>query len=420
MSRAICYKKVLEEFIMSSESKTQEINLRALVDAAKRHLSEIGYQPNTIRRFGSEWSSLIKYADANAIDAFSMELGRSFIWECRGCTLGDKDTTQIANRAIHLLADFEQYGMVFKKSSIVLKGFSPGYKQLFEEFLDHIRKAGMAQATIRNLKSRFFRFEYYLHKNNVDDFSKIEMHHVLTYVESLSCFSAGTVCMTLHNLRKLFDYAIENGKHHTNYVDLLPPVHRIKKCRLPNVYTPDEVERILSTVDRNNPLGKRNYAVLITVAKLGLRISDVRDLRFSNIDWQKKILSIIQRKTGVPLVLPLLEDVGWAIIDYLRNGRPETSCEFVFIKHVAPFDQLSHSFRDTVLQHVRKAGITIPVEKPIGMHSFRHSIATTMLKNGASYTDIAQTLGHASPESAETYLSLDEDQLRQCALEVIF
>jgi len=194
----------------------------------------------------------------------------------------------------------------------------------------------------------------------------------------------------------------------------------VKKYRLPTVFTPEEVERILAQVDRDNAMGKRDYAILLLVSKLGLRISDVRSLCFENIDWAAKTISIIQQKTGVPIDMPLFDDIGWAIIDYMKHGRPQSECKNIFIRHTAPYDGFNYSLQRMVLKYVQKAGVIVSAEKPVGMHTFRHSVATTMLKNGASYTEIAQALGHANPESAYTYTSVDEEQLRKCALEVTF
>ena len=318
-----------------------------------------------------------------------------------------------------MLNDYLQYGMVFKQSSITLKGFSPAYRELFEGFLDHLGQSQVSKGSIRTWRGRLFRFEYFLLQSGIGHFREIELHHVNTYIESLSGFSAGTVGATIRILGKLFDYALANGYHDTSFSSALPCIRRTKKHRLPTVFSPDEVERILAEVDRSNPFGKRNYAMLLLVAKLGLRISDVRQLRFENIDWKNKRISILQQKTGQPLELPLLEDVGWAIIDYLQHGRPETDCPCIFVRHLAPFDAMGDSMHRLVSDLVSKAGIHVAADKPIGMHSFRHSIATSMLKNGAELTEIAQVLGHITPESTQVYVSLDVEALRQCALEVL-
>jgi integrase len=174
----------------------------------------------------------------------------------------------------------------------------------------------------------------------------------------------------------------------------------------------------LESSNREYPIGKRNFAVLMLVARTGLRVSDARELKFGAVDWDAKTISIVQKKTHKPLELPLFEDVGWAIIDYLKHGRPVTDCEYVFVSHQAPYTKLSAAFQKTVVTAVQAAGVHIDANKPIGMHTFRHSIATAMLANGAEITDIAQALGHSEPESTERYISVTVDILRECALEV--
>lgn len=389
------------------------------IDELKLHLAELSYSERTISRLDATWKELIVYCEAHQAAEFTVDLEREFVWERYGADLGDRDISQNVSRAIHMLDDYLQYGMVFKQSSITLKGFSPAYKDLFEGFLDSLRQSQVAEGSIRTWRSRLFRFEYFLLKSDIEHFHQLELHHVNTYIESLAGFSPSTAEATVRILGKLFDYALAKGYHYISYTNTLPCIRRTHRYRLPTVFSSDDVERILAQVDRSNPLGKRNYAILLLVTRLGLRISDARQLRFENIDWKNKRISILQQKTGIPLELPLLEDVGWAIIDYLQHGRPETDCSCIFVRHCAPFNVMGGSMQRLVSKLVSKAGIHVPADKPIGMHSFRHSIATSMLKNGAELTDIAQTLGHTTPESTQVYVSLDTEMLRRCALEVL-
>lgn len=393
--------------------------LEKAINELKLHLVKLNYSENTISRLEATWRELIAYCGVHRASEFTVDLERKFIWERYGSVLGDKDTSHNVNRAIHMLNDYLQYGMIFKQSSITLKGFSPAYKNLFEGFLDSLRQNQVAEGSIKTWRGRLFRFEYFLLKSGIEHFNQLELHHVNTYIESLAGFSASTIGATIRILGKLFDYALSNGYHNVSYANALPCIRQTKKYRLPTVFSPDDVERILAGVDRSNPLGKRNYAILLLVAKTGLRISDARRLRFEHIDWKNKRISILQQKTGQPLELPLLEDVGWAIIDYLQHGRPETECPYIFVRHLAPFDALGISMQKLVSKLVSQAGIHVSADKPIGMHSFRHSIATSMLKNGAELTEIAQTLGHTTPESTQVYISLDAETLRKCALEVL-
>lgn len=305
---------------------------KAIADL-KLHLTELSYSESTISRLDATWKELVTYCNVQRPAEFTVDFEREFVWERYGADLGDRDISNNISRAIHMLDDYLQYGMVFKQSSITLKGFSPVYKDLFEGFLDHLRKNQISENSIRTWRSRLFRFEYFLLQSGIERFHQIKLHHVNTYIESLAGFSSGVVGATVNTLRRLFDYALAKGYHYISYSNALPCIRRTKKYRLPTIFSPDDVNRILVQIDRSNPLGKRNYAILLLVARLGLRISDVQQLRFENIDWNNKRISIRQQKTGIPLELPLLEDAGWAIIDYLQHGRPKTDCPCIFVRH---------------------------------------------------------------------------------------
>lgn len=403
---------------MKETKSTPAAGIRELVTAVKAQMSGLGYSQYTIDRMDAVWKNLASYCEEHNDGLLTAESARGFVWDLYGAVLGEKDASQNVNRAVHILLDFQQFGMIFKQSHMTLKSFSDAFSPLFEGFLEKLRKDGFAEGSVRTWRSRLFRFEYFLANSGIDRFSQIELHHLNAYIETLAGFSSGTVGGTIKLLGRLSDYALANGWHSRSFSGSLPDVRRTHSYRLPTVFTPEEVERILASVDRDNAQGKRNYAVFLLVARLGLRISDVRLLRFDSIDWQNRRISITQKKTGVPLELPLPDDAGWAIIDYLKHGRPETDCGYIFVRHTAPFDALKNSFRETVVKAVQKAGVKVPADKPVGMHSFRHSIATAMLPNGAKLTEIAQTLGHTTPESTQTYISTDTELLRQCALEV--
>ena len=148
-----------------------------------------------------------------------------------------------------------------------------------------------------------------------------------------------------------------------------------------------------------------------------MRSCDIKALQFSYINWKEKTISFAQKKTKKRLSLPLPDDVGWAIIDYLKNGRPISDSEYVFIQHTPPYAQYA-DMRNILVKQMRKAGISTPANKRIGMHCFRHSLATTMLEKGVALPVISQTLGHADISSTEVYLRINLSQLKLCALEV--
>ncbi len=404
---------------MNETTNTTTASVRQLIGAVKEQMAQLSYKPSSVERMDDVWRNLAVYCEQHTNGVLTDESAQGFVLDVYGGVLGEKRALYHVNRAIHMLQDFQKFGIIFKRSRATLKVFSEAYDSLFESFLEDLRKDGFSEGTIKTWRGQLFRFEHFLVSNGIDSFDQIELHHVNEYIKTLDGFSSGTVRSIIRLLGRLSDYAVTKGWHNNSFSNALPEIYRTHRYRLPIIFTPNEVNRILESVDHDNALGKRNYAVLLLVARLGLRISDARLLRFESIDWQSKRISIIQKKTGVPLELPLPDDVGWAIIDYLKHGRPETNCEHIFVRHVAPYDTLTDNFQETVINAVRKAGVKVPEDKPVGMHAFRHSIATAMLSNGVKLTDISQTLGHTTPESTRIYLGMGAELLRQCALEVV-
>mgnify|MGYP001630559026 CR=1 FL=1 len=171
-------------------------------------------------------------------------------------------------------------------------------------------------------------------------------------------------------------------------------------------------------IDTASPIGKRNYAIFLLLARTGLRISDVVLLHFENIDWRKNCIRITQYKTGKPLSIPLSAEIGEAIIAYLKYGRPSSEESAIFLSHNAPFQPLNHhnNFNSEIRKYMRLAGIDFTAKRHSGVHTLRSSFATNMLKQGASLDNISQILGHSDINVATSYLRVDPEHLRLCAL----
>ena len=160
-----------------------------------------------------------------------------------------------------------------------------------------------------------------------------------------------------------------------------------KQARIPSVWDPADVAKILEAVDRGNPCGKRDYAIILLVARLGLRGIDVKRLEFSDFDWLGNRLSVAQVKTGHRVQLPLLKDVGWAVIDYIRAGRPASDCPQVFLRHTAPagpFSEQDH-LHQILVKHARAAHVPVSEKRRHGMHSLRHTLATRLKVSGGRH-----------------------------------
>ena len=222
-------------------------------------------------------------------------------------------------------------------------------------------------------------------------------------------------------LADFLDFLATAGRTPRSLADRLPPQKYVRHESEPHLWTADEVRRTLAGIDRQSATGKRDYAMILATARLGLRISDLRHLELGDLDWRAKTITIIQHKTGRPLSLPLLDDVGWAVIDYVKHGRPVTVCPKVFVKHRHPFDTFgcASSVASRLSRHAARAGIDFPPDKVCGMHSLRGALAVAMIGNDTPIPVVSAVLGHASSDTTQAYyLRFDTERLRCCALDV--
>jgi integrase/recombinase XerD len=174
------------------------------------------------------------------------------------------------------------------------------------------------------------------------------------------------------------------------------------------------VRRLLARINRRTAVGRRDYAILLLLARLGLRSGEVVFLELDDINWKDGSFSV-RGKGGRRFQLPLPADVGEAIVAYVRHGRPTSNSRRVFLRAKAPFRGfLGPSAVGSIVRHaLLRAGIDAPTT---GAHQFRHGLATEMLRHGASLSEIGELLGHRSPETTKIYTKVDLDALRTLAL----
>lgn len=246
-----------------------------------------------------------------------------------------------------------------------------------------------------------------VHSSNTQNIKSIN-------AETINCFStamsnASEICMNVRRARCRQVGAYLHWLYDHKYTDLdyslqLPNFKRTAP-QIPQVWSPEEIDKILAVIDTANPVGRRNYAIFLLLARTGLRISDVLGLKFSNINWKENCISLSQQKTGNALSLPLSKELGMAIISYLQDGRPQSSSAFIFLSHNAPFQPLGehNNFNPEFHKYLRRAGIAIPTKRHTGVHTIRHSFATNMLRKGTPVQDVSQILGHSNISVTETY-----------------
>jgi integrase/recombinase XerD len=215
-------------------------------------------------------------------------------------------------------------------------------------------------------------------------------------------------------LRSFLRYARYRGDIEEDLAACIPAVANWKQSTLPRALPPDQVEQVLASIDRKTPMGRRDYAILLILARLGLRAGEIRSLTLEDLDWQEGLITV-RGKAGRFSQLPLPRDVGAAIADYLRHGRPTASSRCVFLRARAPVEEFqSQSGVGSMVRHaLERAGIDAV---RTGTHQFRHALACQMLKQGASLSEIGELLRHRSPQTTAIYAKVDLDSLASLAL----
>lgn len=203
--------------------------------------------------------------------------------------------------------------------------------------------------------------------------------------------------------------------------DISKRIPRYKKTtqpQIPSVYSKEEVAQLLSSIDRQTRLGKRNHAIILLAARLGLRLSDIRNLKFENILWEDNRITITQYKTGKELALPLLTDVGNAIYDYIKYGRHISDSQYIFIPERSEHEKLLISSIYTIfLKAFIKSGVKT-ADRRRGPHSLRHSLGYELLQQSTPLPYVSEVLGHRNSESTRYYMRIDLASMHKCVIDV--
>lgn len=324
---------------MEVKTTVSTAELLPLISALKLEMQKKGYSPLSIRGLENVWDALLHYASTIPETAFDEIFREGFLQAEYGFRMDLEYTMYRASRALELLKNYIDFGVVTGVPKKQRQEFSNGYRSLITAFADKEARRGLAEGSMKSLWSRLYRLHLFFLDKGADTFSMVTRDMINDFIKYLAPYSTTYVSENLRMLRRLCLYAYQNDYHAEDLSGCIPFVKNIRQQRLPAVFTEDEIEKILSSFDRENPMGKRNYAIFLLAARMGLRSCDIKALEFSFINWTEKTLAFTQKKTKKYLTLPLPDDVGWAIIDYLKNGRPISDSKYVFIQHKPPYGQ---------------------------------------------------------------------------------
>jgi site-specific recombinase XerD len=276
---------------------------------------------------------------------------------------------------------------------------------------------GLAPITISNYRLYLHTFLCFLNDRAIRVASKITQAEISQFIRRSNPAKPAARHMALCILRNFTRYLYEEKLISKDYGKNIPSDNYRQQAQIPSTFSKEEIDGLIAAIDRGNPKGKRDYAIFLLALKLGFRASDIANLKFANISWNTYEFNFEQQKTAKSITLPILPEVGNALIDYLKYGRPVSSEKHVFLQVIPPYQKIApHDVANCLRFYLRRAGINVHNRKH-GPHALRHSFASCLLNNGTPLPVISEALGHTTSLSTMFYLRIDTSSLRQCALE---
>jgi site-specific recombinase XerD len=284
---------------------------------------------------------------------------------------------------------------------------------MFERYLSD--ELGFVKTTIDGYVTGAGQFLRTMFGEGHVEVAKLDARAVVTFIQGYvhNHVRASGIYIT-RGLRSFFRFLRDRGHITADLASAVPSVASWSLAGLPKHLPADGVDRVLARCNDTTALGRRNHAIVLILARLGLRSCEVANLSLDDLDWQHGLVRVRSSKGGRWTSMPLPTDVGQALASYLQHVRPRCACREVFLRHRAPVGRLTRmAILHVASAAIRSAGITGVC---LGSHTFRHTLATDLLRHGASLDEIGEVLRHKDASTTAIYAKVDLSTLRSLAM----
>ncbi|HCY42416.1 MAG TPA: integrase [Prolixibacteraceae bacterium] len=398
-----------------------------LIIGAENYLeSQLHYSLKSVGNYRRCWKQTRNFMSMQGIKCYDSDVGELILRHKFGTRSKKELSTneKLFFNSIKMLTDFQETRCINVprqpvKELIIFKG---EIGSIITDFLNKKIEKRLSKCRFHCYHRNLSEFLDYCNKKSVTIISGIDLTFILHFINEVS-HKEGTnktlMASLLTTIRGFMKFVFEEKYLTIDYSQKIPRYKSVRQPKLPSTYSKEEVEKLIKSVDRSTPTGKRNYVIILLAARLGLRASDICNLKFENLFWDTSTIKIEQLKTGKELELPMLPDIGNAIIDYLKYGRIQSDEPYVLLTARPPCEGFTTS---NVVTHVvqrafRKAGIDTNGRR-FGPHSLRHSLGFRLLEKNTVLPLISEVLGHGNTESTRYYLRIDLESMKQCMLDV--
>lgn len=393
------------------------MEIQKLIERTNQLLSEARYTNSRIYTYNWLWKKgILSYMSDRCLVDFDEKVGKE-------CMLNFHDGGTVTFHHRDLIKSIDVLVNVFlndnpgKRMRIPVQyPFRGEIGSAAEVYFESLKARGISEKkTIQSYKRIVSNFVEYLLENGISHISGIIEDCIVKFIESRHYRQKEYIGM----IRRFLNYLYKEQLIAKDYSYVLrSPGKNVMHIKATSFYSPEEIRQLEESISRASNVGKRDYAMVALCSRLGLRVSDVANLSFKDINWENNIINIVQYKTGNPLTLPLLPIVGNAIIDYLKNARPKSTSNKVFLSCRPPYGEMNpSSVHSAIAVAFRESGVDFG-DRHHGGHALRFSLAQRMLDKSIPIPVISETLGHTQVDTTRTYVRIDLTHMMGCVLDV--
>jgi integrase len=390
-------------------------NIKELIERFYAEMARLRYGSGALRQTSAILAQIAKLHAKYAKEQLDSNVLEEYIKISAERLARDKIGRAYSRQQVYTakrLLEFSKTGRLeFHRFQMPRTTLTAYYDAILAEFLEDRLKT---VASTKRIAWSIGRYTAWLISQRIDSLTDVSVQTVHKFIlDSAKQLSAGSMPGLRSDMRIFCRWALEKG----HSIDAFEAMFDFSVAMERKIYPAplsEEISLVLNSIDRSTAEGKRDYAIIMLGIVTGLRAGDVANLRLSNIDWRNGEIRITQGKTGKPLALPLTQDVGAAISDYILNARPQTESDKIFLRSRAPIQPLASGSPVCGIygRYRKRLGLTAD-----GFHSLRRALGKNLLTSGTPVTTVAQVLGHSNISNTKQYIALDTTRLKECALD---
>lgn len=404
-------------YMYSQDFKTQ-------IKEIRKEALKIGFAVSTMDDYLSIWNKFITWKKEQNFIYNSKEYEKFLLdyynFDSSKYTSKANSHFQRLMRSKKMLDDFDDYKQFMIKRmlpSCLYSIFPSNWNIIVNKYLEYCKEVKQnSERSIKIKRDYLERLLSYFYQKGLIQITNLNKEMIITFLNEVIEKGQISKRRNFYVLRDFLNYLFVEGILVVDLSIYIPKIRNSKRIKVPVYLKQDKIKELLSSISRETKVEIRDYAIILIAATLGLRISDILNIKLKDIDWQYSRIKVIQTKNGNLNLLPLTKEVGWAIIEYIKTSRPKCDNEYLFIRMRYPFDKMTRF--EQFNKYFNKVNIEMSNSNKKGIHNLRHSLATNMLEEGTPLNIIASTLGDTLETTSNTYLKVTNTLLKQCALEV--